>query len=264
MREAPFSVYAGEMIVYHPAVPDPEPPAEPAPPAEPESDETDAYFHAIEEIFLRLRGAGTTLSPADWQLAARWHREGVPLALVERVMAEVFARRRARGKKGRIQSLRYCENAVDAAWAEIREMTGPGRRLVVEPLEVPPRLAALAAALPPGLPGRDELAAKITALGPPADGTGARGTFHDSEVVEDALARLDRDLLERAAAALSAEERAALESHLESTLATLADRLPAEELDAARDRLRRQLLRQHLRLPVLSLFSPEAEPRADF
>jgi hypothetical protein len=234
------------MIVYDPPVTDQQPQVPPAPPEEPDADH--AYFQAIEEIFVRLRGAPLLLSPADWQVAARWHREGVPLALVQRVMEEVFARRRARGAKGRIQSLRYCKEPVEAAWAEIQEMTGPGRRLEVEPLDLPPRLAALAGALPEGLPGRAELAERLRGLG------------GDSEAVESVLSQLDRELLDRAAAGLEDEERAALEAQLESTLASLAAGLPADELDAARDRLRRQLLRQRLRLPVLSLFSPEAEP----
>jgi hypothetical protein len=77
--------------------------------------------------------------------------------------------------------------------------------------------------------------------------------------VEAALATFDRRLLDQAAAALAEDARAALEGELEATLGSLAARLPAEELEAARDRLRRQLLRRRLRLPVLSLFSPEAE-----
>ncbi len=240
------------MIVYDPVVSE-EPGAEAPGPAESASDH--AYFQAIEELFVRLRGAPLLLSPADWQVAARWRREGVPLSLVQRVIEEVFARRAARGARGRIQSLRYCEEPVDVAWAEIQSLTGPGRRLEVEPLDVAARLAALAAALPEGLPGREELAERIRALVVTRDGA----TVLDSEWVEGSLARLDRELLDRAAEALGKEERAALESHLESTLATLAARLPAEELEAARERLRRQLLRRRLRLPVLSLFSPEAE-----
>ncbi len=241
------------MIVYDPPVTDqgPQEPQEPpAPPQAPEESDADhAYFQAIEEIFVRLRGAPLLLSPADWQVASRWHRDGVPLALVQRVMEEVFARRRARGAKGRIQSLRYCKEPVEAAWAEIQEMTGPGRRLEAEPLDLPPRLAALAAALPAGLAGRAELAEQVRGLG------------GDSETVEAALAHVDRELLDRAAQNLGDEESAALEAELDATLASLASRLPADELDAARDRLRRQLLRRRLRLPVLSLFSPEAEPQ---
>jgi hypothetical protein len=203
-----------------------------------------AYFQAVEETFVRLRGAPLLLSPADWQVARRWHRDGVPLPLVQRVLEEVFARRRERGAKGRINSLRYCKPAVEAAWEEVQQLTAPGRRTEAEPLEVSPRLAALARALP------GELAGVASAI---------LGLEGESEEVEAALAELDRELLQAAAAGLDEAASAELEDAVDSTLATLAARLPPEDLASARDRLRRQLLRRRLGLPVLSLFSPEAQ-----
>ncbi|HTQ81557.1 MAG TPA: hypothetical protein VMM92_16285, partial [Thermoanaerobaculia bacterium] len=56
--------------------------------------EEHAYFEAVEEIFVGLRGAPLLLSPADWQVARRWQREGVPLSLVRGALEEVFAKRR--------------------------------------------------------------------------------------------------------------------------------------------------------------------------
>lgn len=211
-------------------------------------DSDHAYFQAVEEIFVELRGSPLLLSPKDWQVARRWHREGVPLELVRRTLAEVFARRTERGAKGKISSLRYCAPAVEAAWEEIRELTAPGRRAEVpEALEVRPRLAALAAALPAGLPQREALAARVAAL----DG--------DPQAVEDRLAALDREMLDAAAEGLGAEVRAEIGAAVEKTLAGLGKRLPAEEVEHSRARLARQVLRRRLGLPVLSLFSPEAE-----
>jgi len=46
---------------------------------------------------------------------------------------------------------------------------------------------------------------------------------------------------------------------VEKTLAALKGRLPADELERSRERLTHQVLRQRLGLPVLSLFSPEAQ-----
>src|SRR5262249_60194670 len=89
-----------------------------------------AYFQAIEEIFVELRGAPLLLSPADWQVARRWHREGVPLDLVRGSLEEVFAKRKERGAKGKISSLRCCAPAVAAAWAGLRELAAPGPRPV--------------------------------------------------------------------------------------------------------------------------------------
>ncbi|HBL31598.1 MAG TPA: hypothetical protein DD490_32655, partial [Acidobacteria bacterium] len=109
-----------------------------------ESSEDHAYFQAIEEVFVRLRGAPLLLSPADWQVARRWHRDGVPLDLVRRVLEEIFAKRKERGAKGKISSLRYCASAIEAAWADLRELTAPGERLEAPVFDPAARLQALA------------------------------------------------------------------------------------------------------------------------
>ncbi|HEX3553374.1 MAG TPA: hypothetical protein VIA62_09095 [Thermoanaerobaculia bacterium] len=205
-----------------------------------------AYFQAVEEIFVELRGSPLLLSPADWQVARRWHQEGVPLDLVRQTLEEVFAKRRERGAKGKISSLRYCAPAVEAAWSDFKELIAPGHRAAAPVFEVGPRLAALAAALPSGLSG---LAARVAALA------------GDPQQVEDRLAALDREMLDAAAAGLTGEDRAEIGAAVEKTLTLLGGRLPADELATSRARLFRQALRRRLGLPVLSLFSPEAEPR---
>jgi hypothetical protein len=214
--------------------------------AETAEDSDHAYFQAIEEVFVALRGAPLLLSPTDWQVARRWHREGIPLDLVKRTLAEVFEKRKERGAKGKISSLRYCAPAVEAAWADLRELTAPGHRTEAPAFEVPPRLAALAAALPIGLSGRESLAARIAALG------------GDPREVEERLSALDREMLAAAQDGLDPETRAEVEAAVEKTLSALKGRLPAEELESSRERLAHQVLRRRLGLPVLSLFSPEA------
>jgi hypothetical protein len=202
------------------------------------------YFQAVEEIFVELRGAPLLLSPADWQVARRWHREGVPLELVRSTLEEVFAKRKERGAKGKISSLRYCAPAVEAAWADLRELTAPARRSEAPSFAVAPRLAALAACLP----GREALAARVSSL----DG--------DPQQVEDRLAALDREMLDQAWQESAGETRSEVQAAVEKTLASLGGSLPAAELESSRERLLRQALRRKLGLPVLSLFSPEAQP----
>jgi hypothetical protein len=210
-------------------------------------DEDHAYFQAIEEIFVALRGSPLLLSPADWHVARRWHREGIPLDLIRGALQEVFARRKERGAKGKISSLRYCAPAVDAAWAERRELTTPGEGAEAPELDLEPRLRALAAALPESSPSRETLAGRIALL------TG------DPLKIEEDLAALDREMLAGAAASLDVTARGEIEAAVEKTLAALRGRLPSAELERSRERLTAQVLRQCLRLPVLSLFSPDAE-----
>lgn len=199
-----------------------------------------SYFQAVEEIFVRLRGAPLLLSPADWQVASRWHGEGVPLDLVARVLEEVFAKRKERGTKGKINSLRYCAPAVEAAWADLRELTAPGERAEAAPLDIAARLRSLAAALPA------DFAERVLAL---------QG---EAPSVEAALSALDREMLAAASSSLAPELREEVGAAVEKTLAALKGRLPADDLERSRERLTWQVLRQRLGLPVLSLFSPEA------
>lgn len=201
-----------------------------------------AYFRAIEEVFIRLRGAPLLLSPEDWRVASRWHRDGVPLALVEATLEEVFRKRRERGKKGRINSLRYCAPAVEAAWAELREIQGPGRGEA--PLEVPvaERLAALAGALPAGLAARATWEQRILGLsGAAAD-------------VEERLRALDGELLEAAADALGETARRRIDDAVDEAVSRLRGTHPDDELEALRRQLWRRRLREELDLPFLTLF----------
>jgi len=118
-------------------------------------------------------------------------------------------------------------------------------------MPVEPRLSALAAALPARLPDREQWATRIRAL----EG--------ESAAVERQLAELDRELLDRLVDVLSADEKAELDRELDARVAVLAQRLPREEVEPARQGLARQLLRRRWELPVLSLFSPRSSPSAN-
>lgn len=211
-----------------------------------------AYFRALEDFLIELRGAPLLMSPADYRVAQRWHRRGIPLDHVREVMRDVYGRLRERGGAEPMNSLRYSARAVEAAWKRVEELRAPGEREAAEAgIAVAARLAALAAALPATLPGRDDLAARVRALS------------GDVEHVEAALSALDRELLATLEAGLGDGERTALAARVEETVASLFGRLFAGDVDRARDRLRRQLLRRDFALPVLSLFSPEAEAGED-
>ncbi len=217
-----------------------------------ESSPEHLYFLSIEEVFIELRGSPLALSPSDWKVARGWHEDGIPLDLVEGVLREVFERRRARGTKSKMTSLRSCRRGVEAAWERQRELHAAATPAVAPALDVGERLDTLAAALPAELPRRDKLETRMRAL---------QG---DAATVEAALAELDREILTTAEEAFTGDERAALEADLERVLAKLRRRLGGDQLQSARRDLREKLLRERLGLPVLSLFAPEAagEPAA--
>lgn len=221
----------------------------PEPPLHPASPEDHAYFQAVEEAFLRLRGKATLLSPADWQVAQGWQRAGVPLELVLRVMEELFARAKERRRRT-LSSLRYFKAAVEAAWEEVAALSAGGRRERLEPFGMEDRLRRLAEALDPTEPVCAAAREAILAL--------AGGVGGEIESVEGALTAIDRDLVTRLSAKLGASETAEIENAVDEATRNLAGRLPGAELERARDHLRHRLLRQRHHLPVLSLFAPEA------
>ncbi len=202
-----------------------------------------AYFRAIEEHFIQLRGAPLLLSPTDFQVAKRWWRDEVPLDVVTAALDEVFARRAERGSEKPIQSLRYCASAVEGAWKQASQAQQTARRQETEPIEIDSRLEGLAAAIPEDLPGAGGLRARVSQL----DGS--------AEEVEAALALLDASMVIAAEGSLSVTARSALDARLEANLRALAERMPRAEVDAARRRLFEQALRRELGLPVLSLFA---------
>ena len=216
---------------------------------EPEAGTADdqAYFRALEERFLKLRGRATLLSAEDWRAARDWRRLGIPLETVTQVMEELFARQRERRSKRGISSLRYFRAAVESAWEEQLELGAGAFRRPADPgpaLEL--RLAALAGALPAGLPAREALAARLIS---------STGSF---EEVETRLAELDRELMRELRLRLDEEELAAVRARVERAVGGAMAALPAAQVAAARARLEEQALRERFGVPLLSLFSPAA------
>ncbi|MGD8328473.1 MAG: hypothetical protein PVJ49_03500 [Acidobacteriota bacterium] len=79
------------------------------------------YYLRVERHFGRRRGGPLVLSPKDWRLLEDWRAQGIPLRIVLRGINEAFDRFAAAGPRpDRINSLRYCEQEVQAAWQEYR------------------------------------------------------------------------------------------------------------------------------------------------
>lgn len=215
------------------------------------SAEDQAYFHALEEAFLRLRGRATLLSAADWQVAREWRRAGIPIELVVDTMTALFERHREKRPRRGISSLSYFRAAVASAWDDALSLRAGGGVVARDSaLSVPERLQRLEAALPEAFPGRDETVAELRAL----EGVGE---------VEPRLAEIDRRGLDRLAAALSPDALDAISTEVERLLAAHGGRLEETETAGARARLRDQALRRRWGIPVLSLFSPEAQEPLD-
>ncbi len=217
------------------------------------SPEDHAYFLTIERTFLGLRRKAALLTAADWQVAQAWHRQGVPVELIQDVMEKLFERQQV--KKGRtISGLRYFRAAVEAAWEEMLALKAGGRAEEVVALPVETRLGNLAARLPVALPLRSRW---VEAL----HGLAAAGGL--ASAVEEGLRALDADLLRALAGSLDAVQSQVLADQVEVALARLRGRLGEDEVGIASARVTEQLLRRRFEAPVLSLFSPEARGEGD-
>ena len=79
------------------------------------------YFTEVEEEFVRRRGKQLLISPMDWALVESWKDAGIPLHIVLRSINESFDAYDARAQKHRkVNSIFYCQQAVDGNFAEYR------------------------------------------------------------------------------------------------------------------------------------------------
>jgi hypothetical protein len=207
------------------------------------SGEDHAYFQAIEARFIRLRGAPLLLSPADWQLARKWREAGIPLALVLETLDKVFAQRAERGTaRTKVQGLRYCAPAVEAAWQAQAELQATGTRASPAALDLGARLESLSSTVRDLPLKTSALAERIASL---------QG---DPEAVERALVDFDRELLSLAASELDDKTLEEIAEEVEAALANIGSRLAEREVAKVRDRLFRESVRRRWNLPVVSLF----------
>ena len=209
-----------------------------------------AYFDALEDAVISLRGAPLQLSPDDWQITEQWHAEGIPIDVVRESIQAVIDRRRA--KELEIpRRLAFYRQPVERAWKKIGGLTVTAKRRSAPTFDIEARLGGLARAVSTAAERQPSLCALATELQD-------MDPESDVEAVEKRLAELDERWLERAAASLDSSERQQLEAQLRDALAFYEDRFPEPASPAVEERLRSEALRRLLGLPVLSLFAPEA------
>src|SRR5438067_9618258 len=89
-----------------------------AAPAELKSLNYFSYFSEIEDTFVRRRGKHLMLSPIDWALIESWKERGVPLHVTLRAIEHAFDSHEAKKRKRSVKSLLYCQEEVEAQYAE--------------------------------------------------------------------------------------------------------------------------------------------------
>jgi hypothetical protein len=76
------------------------------------------YFTEIEDAFVRRRAKHLFLSPIDWALMETWKQAGIPVHIVLRGIERAFDSHERKKRKRSIKSLLYCQEEVEAQYAE--------------------------------------------------------------------------------------------------------------------------------------------------
>lgn len=79
------------------------------------------YFTEVEDAFIRRRGKHLLLSPMDWALIESWKEMGVPLHVALRGIEKSFDSYESKPRKRSVKSLMYCQEEVEAQFAEWTE-----------------------------------------------------------------------------------------------------------------------------------------------
>jgi hypothetical protein len=86
-----------------------------------------AYYQAVEEHFVSLRGDPLFLSNADWLLIRRWKTMGIPLRVVLRGIKDALdSHAHSFRRNEKVASLRYCSSEVEAAHERWHKALRPG------------------------------------------------------------------------------------------------------------------------------------------
>jgi hypothetical protein len=247
------------------------------------------YFTEIEDTFIRRRGKHLLLSPMDWALIESWKEMGVPLHVALRGIERAFDSHAARPRRRSVKSLMYCQEEVEAQFAEWLEGQRGANVKAGDRVDDPGaagRVEADAAADEgKGLPfpraviaahlaecrealaragesrrrkvGEDELCealARAAARLAELEADFARAARPDAQGLEDSLTDLEA-LLDRALRApLPAEALAAKRARAAEQLEPYRARMERATYEQTLDNLLAKALREEYGVPRLSLF----------
>ena len=236
------------------------------------------YFTEIEDTFIRRRGKHLLLSPMDWALIESWKEMGVPLHVALRGIERAFDSFNAKPRRRTVKSLLYCQEEVEAQFAEWEEAQvgasekNNGERVVEKTFDethlpfpravILEHLKRVRASLLQVCDERKKsrqddfclalsrAASRLKEL----EEDFARAARPDAEKLEDSLTSLEKMLDEALLASLSARELAEAHSMAEEQLQPYRSRMETPVFEQTLNNLLLKRLRDAHGLPRLSLF----------
>jgi hypothetical protein len=233
-----------------------------------------SYFSEIEDTFIRRRGKHLMLSSIDWALIESWKERGVPLHVALRAIEHAFDSHEAKKRKRSVKTLLYCQEEVEAQYAEWLESrvgshddadeSGAGedagkpspfsRAAVLEYLDH--SLAELASLSHKRL-SQDELfeaLSRATDLLAEIKDDFAATARSDTRKLEDSLTGIERLLDDAMLKTITANELNSIREEIDAQLKPYRRQMDKSMLKQTADNLVRKRLRELFSVPRLSLF----------
>ena len=231
------------------------------------------YFTEIEDAFIRRRGKHLLLSPMDWALIESWKEIKVPLHVVLRGIEKSFDSWETRPRKRSVKSLLYCQEEVEAQYAEWLEAhVGAGeesggenvaeqslpfhRSAIIEHLErVHASLSA--AARKRRNTADDDLAEALeraSAQVSELQNDFAGSASPNAQKLELSLTAIERMLSDALLSVAAAEQLEAITKDVEQQLKPYRKQMERAVYEQTRDNLVLKRLRDTFDIPRLSLF----------
>jgi phage terminase Nu1 subunit (DNA packaging protein) len=230
-----------------------------------------SYFSEIEDTFVRRRGKHLMLSPMDWALIESWKERGVPLHVTLRGIEHAFDSHDAKKSKRTVKTLLYCQEEVEAQyaeWLESRVGSHDAAEAETESDKSPFPRAAVLQHLDRSLeelarlagerkPKEDELAEvfeREVVLLSEIRNDYASVSQPDSRKLEQSLTGIERLLDSAMAGAIPESELSAIRDDVEAQLKPYKRHMDKDAFAQTRDNLLRKRIREHFGVPRLSLF----------
>ena len=234
------------------------------------------YFTEIEDAFVRRRGKHLLVSSMDWALIETWKEMDIPLHVALRGIEKAFDSWESKPRKRSIKSLLYCQEEVEAQFAEWREArvgaedsegqgqngdqpekAGPfTRSAILDHLKLG-RISLVTARERRMTKGADDFSdalERAAALLGNLEQDLAPATLLDAQKLETSLTGLERMLSDALRSVAGAEEIATIERELKEQFKPYRKQMEPAVYQQTLDNLLLKQLREQYGLPRLSLF----------
>ena len=231
-----------------------------------------SYFSEIEDTFIRRRGKHLMLSPIDWALIESWKERGVPLHVALRGIEHSFDSYEARKHKRTVKTLLYCQEEVEAQYAEwlesrigshdessVQEKESPdtspfSRDVVLDHLGRLLKSFAELAADPLEQGELKEALERAASLLVEVRDEYEDAAQPDTRKLEESLTGLDRMLDDAIRKSIPDVHLTAITTEVESQLKPYKRHMDKTAYEQTRTNLLRKRLREYFDVPRLSLF----------